>query len=193
MSTKTPKVTVHEFLQRVLFCWVTGNGDMHLKNWSLIENGPLVLFPFAHGVGADIQKDKIVGNIPFLSPQLWLLSGIFPILMIFEVFELYFEGPSGEVDFAEAEKKGGEHEDQGEAEESLSEQADFQKEKNDRQNAGDQAQDSRGLHPADEDQPPPQVVDLPLDGGTALGAVALVQVARDGGDREKAIRVGQQE
>ena len=69
----------------------------------------------------------------------------------------------------------------------------FQKEKNDRQNAGDQAQDSRGLHPADEDQPPPQVVDLPLDGGTALGAVALVQVARDGGDREKAIRVGQQE
>ncbi|MCH8512569.1 MAG: type II toxin-antitoxin system HipA family toxin [Kiritimatiellae bacterium] len=27
---------------RVLFNWVIGNGDMHLKNWSLIENGPLI-------------------------------------------------------------------------------------------------------------------------------------------------------
>ena len=32
---------VHLF-HRVLFCWITGNGDMHLKNWSLIERGPLI-------------------------------------------------------------------------------------------------------------------------------------------------------
>ena len=37
-----PRLQLIRFLQRVLFCWVTGNGDMHLKNWSLIENGPLV-------------------------------------------------------------------------------------------------------------------------------------------------------
>lgn len=37
-----PRLQLIRFYQRVLFCWVTGNGDMHLKNWSLIENGPLV-------------------------------------------------------------------------------------------------------------------------------------------------------
>jgi len=37
-----PRLQLARFFQRVLFCWVTGNGDMHLKNWSLIENGPLI-------------------------------------------------------------------------------------------------------------------------------------------------------
>lgn len=37
-----PKLQLLKFFQRVLFCWITGNGDMHLKNWSLIENGPLI-------------------------------------------------------------------------------------------------------------------------------------------------------
>lgn len=31
-----------KLFQRVLFCWITGNGDMHLKNWSLLEKGPLI-------------------------------------------------------------------------------------------------------------------------------------------------------
>ena len=37
-----PRLQLVKLFQRVLFCWVTGNGDMHLKNWSLIENGLLV-------------------------------------------------------------------------------------------------------------------------------------------------------
>jgi serine/threonine-protein kinase HipA len=37
-----PRLQLIKFYQRVLFCWVTGNGDMHLKNWSLVENGPLI-------------------------------------------------------------------------------------------------------------------------------------------------------
>lgn len=37
-----PKLQLVKLFQRVLFCWITGNGDMHLKNWSLIENGRLI-------------------------------------------------------------------------------------------------------------------------------------------------------
>ncbi|MGJ8638031.1 MAG: type II toxin-antitoxin system HipA family toxin [Opitutaceae bacterium] len=37
-----PKLQLARLFHRVLFCWVTGNGDMHLKNWSLVENGPLI-------------------------------------------------------------------------------------------------------------------------------------------------------
>jgi len=37
-----PRLQLVRFFQRVLFCWVTGNGDMHLKNWSLVENGKLI-------------------------------------------------------------------------------------------------------------------------------------------------------
>jgi serine/threonine-protein kinase HipA len=37
-----PRLQLVKLFQRVLFCWVTGNGDMHLKNWSLIERGPLI-------------------------------------------------------------------------------------------------------------------------------------------------------
>lgn len=37
-----PRLQLVRLFQRVLFCWVTGNGDMHLKNWSLIENGKLI-------------------------------------------------------------------------------------------------------------------------------------------------------
>lgn len=37
-----PRLQLVRLFQRVLFCWITGNGDMHLKNWSLVENGPLI-------------------------------------------------------------------------------------------------------------------------------------------------------
>lgn len=37
-----PRLQLAKLFQRVLFCWITGNGDMHLKNWSLVENGPLI-------------------------------------------------------------------------------------------------------------------------------------------------------
>jgi len=37
-----PRLQLVKFFHRVLFCWITGNGDMHLKNWSLIERGPLI-------------------------------------------------------------------------------------------------------------------------------------------------------
>ena len=37
-----PQLQLARLFQRVLFCWLTGNGDMHLKNWSLLENGPLI-------------------------------------------------------------------------------------------------------------------------------------------------------
>jgi len=36
------KLQLVKLFHRVLFCWITGNGDMHLKNWSLIENGKLI-------------------------------------------------------------------------------------------------------------------------------------------------------
>lgn len=28
-----------DFFERVLFCFLTGNGDMHLKNWALLVSG----------------------------------------------------------------------------------------------------------------------------------------------------------
>lgn len=31
----SPKIELADFFRRVLFCYLTGNGDMHLKNWSL--------------------------------------------------------------------------------------------------------------------------------------------------------------
>ncbi len=40
--TSNPTLQLARFFDRILFNWVIGNGDMHLKNWSLIENGPLI-------------------------------------------------------------------------------------------------------------------------------------------------------
>ena len=37
-----PRLQLVRLFHRILFCWITGNGDMHLKNWSLIENGKLI-------------------------------------------------------------------------------------------------------------------------------------------------------
>jgi serine/threonine-protein kinase HipA len=37
-----PRLQRVRLFQRILFCWITGNGDMHLKNWSLIENGSII-------------------------------------------------------------------------------------------------------------------------------------------------------
>jgi len=41
-----PMVEKMKLFQRVLFCWLTGNEDMHLKNFSLIHrNGKIELSP----------------------------------------------------------------------------------------------------------------------------------------------------
>jgi len=37
------KLDLNEFFRRLVFCFVTGNGDMHLKNWALLEH------PTRHG------------------------------------------------------------------------------------------------------------------------------------------------
>jgi serine/threonine-protein kinase HipA len=34
--SKRPYLDLIDFLERVIFCFLIGNGDMHLKNWSLI-------------------------------------------------------------------------------------------------------------------------------------------------------------
>ena len=35
-----PGLDMSEFFMRIVFCFTTGNSDMHLKNFSLIEKGP---------------------------------------------------------------------------------------------------------------------------------------------------------
>jgi serine/threonine-protein kinase HipA len=37
-----PALQLAQLYRRILFCWISGNGDMHLKNWSLIETGGMV-------------------------------------------------------------------------------------------------------------------------------------------------------
>ncbi len=51
-----PKLQLVKLFHRVLFCWVTGNGDMHLKNWSLVEKGPLIELAPAY----DLLNTKIL-------------------------------------------------------------------------------------------------------------------------------------
>jgi len=51
-----PTLQLVKLFHRVLFCWVTGNGDMHLKNWSLIEKGPLIELAPAY----DLLNTKIL-------------------------------------------------------------------------------------------------------------------------------------
>ncbi|MGB0744837.1 MAG: type II toxin-antitoxin system HipA family toxin [Opitutales bacterium] len=53
-----PRLQLVRFFQRVLFCWVTGNGDMHLKNWSLLENGKLIELAPAY----DLLNTRILTN-----------------------------------------------------------------------------------------------------------------------------------
>ena len=36
--SSAPKIDLHKFYQRLLFCYFIANADMHLKNWSLLEN-----------------------------------------------------------------------------------------------------------------------------------------------------------
>lgn len=38
--SKIPYLDLIDFFERILFCFLTGNGDMHLKNWSMIEQSP---------------------------------------------------------------------------------------------------------------------------------------------------------
>ncbi|MGJ8641025.1 MAG: type II toxin-antitoxin system HipA family toxin [Opitutaceae bacterium] len=37
-----PKIQLMRFFHRVVFGWLTGNGSLHLKKWSLLQNGPIV-------------------------------------------------------------------------------------------------------------------------------------------------------
>lgn len=53
-----PRLQLVRLFQRVLFCWVTGNGDMHLKNWSLLENGKLIELAPAY----DLLNTRILIN-----------------------------------------------------------------------------------------------------------------------------------
>ncbi|MES2616178.1 MAG: type II toxin-antitoxin system HipA family toxin [Bdellovibrionota bacterium] len=45
--SSAPLLDLTDFFRRILFCYITANADMHLKNWSLLENknalGSLVL------------------------------------------------------------------------------------------------------------------------------------------------------
>nr|MBP6219199.1 type II toxin-antitoxin system HipA family toxin [Oligoflexales bacterium] len=34
----TARLDLNDFFRRLLFCYVTGNGDMHLKNWAILED-----------------------------------------------------------------------------------------------------------------------------------------------------------
>jgi serine/threonine-protein kinase HipA len=38
--TQTPQLDLINYFEVVLFCWLTGNNDMHLKNFSLYEPTP---------------------------------------------------------------------------------------------------------------------------------------------------------
>ena len=38
--SSAPKLDLVNFWEQVVFSWITGNADMHLKNFSLIENMP---------------------------------------------------------------------------------------------------------------------------------------------------------
>ncbi|MEX2608079.1 MAG: HipA domain-containing protein [Kiritimatiellia bacterium] len=61
--TSNPTLQTALLFDRVLFNWVIGNGDMHLKNWSLIENGPLIELAPAYdflntGILADDEEES---------------------------------------------------------------------------------------------------------------------------------------
>lgn len=49
IETYTTKLDLNEFFRRLIFCFCTGNGDMHLKNWAILEypkmNGSMHLSP----------------------------------------------------------------------------------------------------------------------------------------------------
>lgn len=46
-----PRLQLARFFERILFFWLIGNDNLHLKNWSLIETGPLIeLAPVCDGV-----------------------------------------------------------------------------------------------------------------------------------------------
>lgn len=56
----TPKMDVVNFFELVLFCWLTGNNDMHLKNFSLYEphDGDIRLTPAYDLLNAVIINPK---------------------------------------------------------------------------------------------------------------------------------------
>ncbi|MBS0630233.1 MAG: HipA domain-containing protein [Verrucomicrobia bacterium] len=48
-----------DFFERVLFCFLIGNGDMHLKNWAVLrQNGEVVLAPCFDLVSSKIYLDN---------------------------------------------------------------------------------------------------------------------------------------
>jgi serine/threonine-protein kinase HipA len=57
-NTSNPVLQLARLFERVVFNWVIGNGDMHLKNWSLMENGPLIeLAPAYDFLNTSIEVD----------------------------------------------------------------------------------------------------------------------------------------
>lgn len=48
-NSEGPKIQLAEFFKRLVFCYITANGDMHAKNWALLEtqklNGDYVMSP----------------------------------------------------------------------------------------------------------------------------------------------------
>jgi len=54
-----PKVQLMRLFQRVLFGWLTGNGNLHLSKWSLLQNGSIIELSPAYGlVNSAILGDK---------------------------------------------------------------------------------------------------------------------------------------
>jgi len=45
-----PKIQLMRLFHRVLFGWLTGNGTLHLKKWSLLQNGSIVELSPAYGL-----------------------------------------------------------------------------------------------------------------------------------------------
>ena len=45
-----PKVQLMRLFQRVLFGWLTGNGNLHLSKWSLLQNGSIIELSPAYGM-----------------------------------------------------------------------------------------------------------------------------------------------
>lgn len=64
MPVNSPAIELSEFYRRLLFCFVIGNGDMHLKNWSLYQeahSGLIKMSPFYDclNVRASFSEERV--------------------------------------------------------------------------------------------------------------------------------------
>lgn len=58
--SSTPQLDLVNYYELLLFCWLTGNNDMHLKNFSLLSNG--------HG-GYDLSPAYDLLNVAIANPK----------------------------------------------------------------------------------------------------------------------------